>query len=55
MVEALPSLVLDVDTPEDLAELVRRLEDDESRAPRTREALRGWRARSVRLAPQARA
>ncbi len=39
VVEALPSLVLDVDTPEDLAELRRQLEDDPSRAPRTRDAL----------------
>ena len=56
VVEALPSLVLDVDTPEDLAELVRRLEDDESRAPRTREALaRLEGSLAFAPAPQARA
>ena len=54
-VEALPSLVLDVDTPDDLAALVGRLEDDERRAPRTRGALAQLEGRSRAPAPQARA
>jgi 2-phospho-L-lactate guanylyltransferase len=37
--EALPSLLLDVDTPEDLAELMRRLAENGTLAPRTRQAL----------------
>lgn len=39
-IEALPSLVHDVDTPEDLAELVRMLEVRRGKAPVTRGALR---------------
>jgi 2-phospho-L-lactate/phosphoenolpyruvate guanylyltransferase len=39
-VEEVPSLALDVDTPEDLAELATRLDQGRGRAPMTRGALR---------------
>jgi 2-phospho-L-lactate/phosphoenolpyruvate guanylyltransferase len=49
-VEPLPSLTLDVDTPEDLEELVRRLERQRGVAPVTRGALRQLgRARGERV------
>ena len=38
--ERLPSLMLDVDTGDDLAELIRALEDRRGQAPHTRGALR---------------
>jgi 2-phospho-L-lactate/phosphoenolpyruvate guanylyltransferase len=38
-VERVPTLMLDVDTPEDLAELAAALEDRHGGAPSTREAL----------------